>query len=57
MKFNELGVGEKFKFNNVEYTKIPEVRISCCKVKENCQEVVSGNKVVLKPLDEVEKLG
>lgn len=57
MKFNEVAVGEKFKFNNVEYTKIPEVRVSCCKVKENCQEIVTGNKVVLKPLDEVEKLG
>ena len=57
MKFHELAVGERFKFNNVEYTKIAEVRVSCCKVKENCQELVSGTKAVLKPMDEVEKLG
>lgn len=57
MKFHELAVGERFKFNNIEYTKIAEVRISCCKVKENCQAVATGAKAVLKPTDEVEKLG
>jgi len=57
MKFHEVAVGDRFKFNNVEYTKIAEVRVSCCKVKENCQELVSGAKAVLKPMDEVEKLG
>lgn len=56
MKFHELAVGEKFKFNNEEYVKIPEIRISCCKVKENCQTTVSQTKAVLKPLDEVEKI-
>jgi hypothetical protein len=56
MKFHELAVGDKFKFNNVEYTKIPEVRISCCKVQHNCQAVASNDKTALKPLDEVEKI-
>lgn len=56
MKFNELAVGEKFKTNNVEYVKIPEVRASCCKIRENCQVVSSGEKRVMKPLDEVEKV-
>lgn len=55
MKFHELAVGERFLFNNKEYTKIEEVRLSCCKIKENCQ-ASGGEKTVLKPMDEVEKL-
>jgi hypothetical protein len=57
MKFHEVPVGEKFKYNNIEYTKTEEVRVSCCKIKENCQEINSGAKAVLKPMDEVEKIG
>lgn len=56
MKFHELAVGDKFKFNNVDYVKIPEVRVSCCKISENCQAVVTAEKAVLKPLDEVERI-
>lgn len=56
MKFHELAVGETFRFNNQEYAKIPEVRVSCCKIKENCQLVGSGEKAVLKPLDEVDRV-
>lgn len=56
MKFHELAVGEKFKFNNREYVKIPEVKVSCCKVKHNCEIIDNNEKVVLKPLDEVEKI-
>ena len=56
MKFHEIGVGEKFKMNNMEYTKIPEVKLSCCKIKENAQSVTSGTKIVVKPLDDVERI-
>lgn len=56
MKFHELSVGEKFKFNNLEFTKIPEERVSCCKVKWNGENVSTGEKIVFKPLDEVEKV-
>lgn len=56
MKFHELAVGEKFKFNNQEYLKIQEVKASCCKVKHNCELVQTNEKIVLKPLDEVEKI-
>lgn len=55
MKFSELKVGDKFIYNDVEHTKITEVRISCCKVKHNC-ETSDGTKAVLKPLDEVQKI-
>lgn len=56
MKFHELAVGEKFKFNDAEFTKIPEERVSCCKIKWNCENVSTGEKIVLKPLDQVEKI-
>jgi len=56
MKFHELAVGDTFRFNNQEYIKTHEVRLNCCKIKENCQIVSSGAKAVLKPLDEVEKV-
>lgn len=29
--FNEISVGDKFIVNGAEYTKIQEVRVSCCK--------------------------
>ena len=56
MKFHELAVGEKFKFNNEEYVKIPEIKLTCCKIKENAQVVSNSTKVVIKPMDEVEKV-
>lgn len=56
MKFHEVSVGDKFKFNNTEYVKVPEARISCCKIQHNCEIVSTGAKATLKPLDEVEKI-
>jgi hypothetical protein len=56
MKFNELAVNDKFKFNNVVYIKIPEEKANCCKVRANCQNVYTKEKTKLNPLDEVEKL-
>lgn len=56
MKFHELAVGEKFKFNNEEYVKTKEVKSNCCRVKENCQVASTGQKAVIKPLDEVERI-
>lgn len=56
MKFHELAVGEKFKMNNLEYQKIPEIKLSCCKIKENAQSVSDGGKIVVKPMDEVERI-
>lgn len=56
MKFHEVAVGDKFKHNNTEYVKIPEARVSCCKIQHNCEATATGAKVALKPLDEVEKI-
>lgn len=30
-KFNELTDGEKFKLNEIEYEKIPAIKVSCCR--------------------------
>lgn len=30
-QFNELNVGDKFFVNGTEYTKLVEVKVSCCK--------------------------
>lgn len=56
MKFHELAVGDKFKMNNQEYEKIPEIKVSCCKIKENARSIANGATAVIKPLDEVEKI-
>lgn len=34
-KFEDLNVGENFIHNNVEYTKIERIKISCCR-SVNC---------------------
>lgn len=56
MKFHELAVGDKFRFNNEDYVKLQEVKASCCRVKYNCELSATQAKVVLQPLDEVEKI-
>jgi hypothetical protein len=56
MRFHELAVGDKFKFQDQEYVKIPEIKVSCCKIKENAQCVANSAKSVIKPMDEVEKV-
>jgi hypothetical protein len=56
MKFHELSVNDRFVFNGKEYIKIPEVKVSCCKIRENCKDNSSGTTAVLRPNDEVEKV-
>lgn len=56
MKFYELAVGEKFTANGSEFTKIPEERISCCQIKWNAENNTSKDKVVMKPMDDVERV-
>lgn len=52
--FNDLQVGESFKVNGASYTKITEVKISCCKSVNaqsadniNNKTYFPGNTVVL----------
>lgn len=56
MKFNELSIDDKFKFNNSIYKRIPDIKASCCKIKANCENINTKEQILIKPLDEVEKL-
>ncbi len=51
-KFMDLSVGEKFTLNGLEYEKIPDERISCCRVN-NAQQINSGEKIQIIPIEEV----
>jgi hypothetical protein len=42
-KFEELNVGDKFTYNNTEYTKIEKVKVSCCR-SVNCVWSSDNNK-------------
>lgn len=53
MKFSELSVGQKFKINEVEYTRIEDIKVSCCK-KLNAIDNSNQTRVMIKPTDEVE---
>lgn len=53
MKFSELNVGQKFKFNSIEYQKAEAQKVSCCKVL-NAINVATQQKVMIKPIEDVE---
>lgn len=40
---DQVADGENFKVNNVEYTKIAEVRVSCCR-SVNCHVTADANQ-------------
>lgn len=42
--FNDVGVGEKFIVNGVEYTKVQEVRVTCCKSINAHETSNAGNR-------------
>lgn len=54
MKFNEVEVGKRFMLKDIEYLKIPEERISCCKIGANALLVSEHKKVVITPKEEVQ---
>lgn len=54
MKFNEVEIGKRFKLKDVEYLKIPEERISCCKIGANALLVSEHKKVVITAKEEVQ---
>jgi len=53
MKFSEVAVGQKFKWNDAEYTKTEAVKVSCCK-SLNAVKLENNEKVMVRPNDEVE---
>lgn len=53
-KFMDITVGDRFVLNGIEYTKIPDERISCCHVNNACQINDQNTKIQVTPLTEVE---
>lgn len=53
MTFAELSVGQKFKLNNIVYTKTEPKKVSCCKTL-NAVNLDNNQKVMIKPNDVVE---
>lgn len=53
MKFSEVAVGQKIKFNDVEYTKIEAERVSCCRTN-NVVNLADNSKTMIKPDADVE---
>lgn len=47
--FGELSVGDRFVFNNQEFVKTNEVRISCCRTVNACAANDSNNTVYIQP--------
>ena len=56
MQFYQLYKGDPFLLNGEKYEKIPEKRISCCKIEYNALKIDSDKKreyVVINPKQEV----
>lgn len=54
VKFKDVAINTEFKFNNTEYIKIPEERISCCQANTAVEKYNPNAKAMLLPLVEVE---
>jgi hypothetical protein len=50
---SEVPVGVQFKFNNIMYTKIQDIRVSCCRVV-NCRKNEDGTNDYVNPNTQVE---
>jgi len=58
MLFKDLSVNDTFvkEGKNTHYVKVPEVRVSCCKIKCNAQTKDDKKEVVFRPLDKVTRI-
>jgi hypothetical protein len=52
-QFKDLQVGNKFTKDSIEFVRIDDERVSCCKVF-NSRNTSTNEKVMILPLDEVE---
>lgn len=55
VKFVDLKVGDIFKMNDREFTRIADERINCCTVM-NAQAKDNNEKIQVIPITEVEKI-
>ena len=54
VKFKDVSVDTEFRFNNTDYIKIPEERISCCQANTAVEKHNPNAQAMLLPLVEVE---
>jgi len=52
-QFKDLELNEQFVHNGVSFIRIPDQRISCCKVL-NAENTSTKEKIMILPLEEVE---
>lgn len=52
-KFDSLGIGDKFKIDNIEYEKIQSVKISCCQ-SVNAKKLENNTTIFIVPNSDVE---
>lgn len=52
-QFKDVAVNEEFMLNGVQYKKIEEVKVSCCRSINACRVDDVNKKIQVKPLDEV----
>lgn len=55
-QFKDVAVGESFKFNGLQYTKVQEERISCCRSINAVASENEANRTFIQPNAEVEEL-
>lgn len=53
-QLSEIAVGTKFIYNGVEYRRIEDIRVSCCRVV-NCVNLADGTNQFVAPNTNVEE--
>lgn len=52
-QFKDLELNEQFNHNGIAFVRVPDERISCCKVL-NAENTSTKEKIMILPLEEVE---
>jgi hypothetical protein len=56
-QFKELVVGDTFTYNGLEYVKIKDEKVSCCRTLNAAQASDETKKVMVPPITEIEVNG
>ena len=58
MQFKDLPINATFtkEGQNAQYVKVPEVRVSCCKIRCNAKRKTDNAEQVFRPLDKVTQI-
>jgi hypothetical protein len=54
VQFKDVSVDQNFKMNDIEYKKIQEEKVSCCRFTNACLASDAKQKTGIKPLTEVQ---